>query len=280
MADRIERIGNSVIQHGRGNDRVYLMKLHPDDARDLPERLGLLAMGKGYSKIFAKVPHGTASHFLSAGFRVEAEIPGFFPDGASAVFLGKYLDPERGRERRPTLVRQVLAAAYSAVERSSGRRPALPEGCSWGIAGADDIEELAALFRKIFASYPFPIHQPSFLVEAMKSDTLYFSVRGEGELVAASSAEMDRDSRSVEMTDFATLPAYRGRGIALFLLQRMEEAMTRHGFRSFFTIARAYSFGMNITFARNGYCFGGTLTNNTNIAGSLESMNLWYKTLP
>ncbi|MDD2310679.1 MAG: hypothetical protein PHH91_13970, partial [Desulfuromonadaceae bacterium] len=41
----------------------------------------------------------------------------------------------------------------------------------------------------------------------------------------------------------------------------------------------AYSFGMNITFARDGYSFGGTLTNNTNISGSLESMNVWYKTL-
>jgi hypothetical protein len=37
---------------------------------------------------------------------------------------------------------------------------------------------------------------------------------------------------------------------------------------------------MNITFARNGYQFGGTLTSNTNIFGTLESMNVWYKSLP
>ncbi|MFH1725408.1 MAG: putative beta-lysine N-acetyltransferase, partial [Elusimicrobiota bacterium] len=45
------------------------------------------------------------------------------------------------------------------------------------------------------------------------------------------------------------------------------------------TIARAVSFGMNIAFARVGYSFGGTLWNNTNISGNIESMNIWHKRL-
>jgi hypothetical protein len=36
---------------------------------------------------------------------------------------------------------------------------------------------------------------------------------------------------------------------------------------------------MNITFAKNGYEFCGTLTNNTDISGGLESMNVWFKPL-
>jgi hypothetical protein len=28
-----------------------------------------------------------------------------------------------------------------------------------------------------------------------------------------------------------------------------------------------------------GYLFAGTLTNNTNISGKIESMNVWYKSL-
>jgi len=79
------------------------------------------------------------------------------------------------------------------------------------------------------------------------------------------------------MTDFATLTACRGHGLALYLLQQMEEEMKLRGMHIFYTIARAYSHGMNITFARNGYTYAGTLTNNTNISGSLESMNVWYK---
>jgi putative beta-lysine N-acetyltransferase len=79
------------------------------------------------------------------------------------------------------------------------------------------------------------------------------------------------------MTDFATLPEFRGHGLALHLLQLMEEVVQSRGIRSLYTIARSYSFGMNITFARNGYSFGGTLTNNTDIFGELESMNVWHK---
>jgi hypothetical protein len=36
---------------------------------------------------------------------------------------------------------------------------------------------------------------------------------------------------------------------------------------------------MNITFAKLGYRYGGRLINNTNISGSIESMNVWYKSL-
>jgi hypothetical protein len=36
---------------------------------------------------------------------------------------------------------------------------------------------------------------------------------------------------------------------------------------------------MNITFAKQRYALAGTLINNTDISGSLESMNVWYKPL-
>lgn len=45
------------------------------------------------------------------------------------------------------------------------------------------------------------------------------------------------------------------------------------------TIARAHATGMNIVFARQGYAFAGTLPNNTQIKGDLESTNVWYKHL-
>ena len=97
--------------------------------------------------------------------------------------------------------------------------------------------------------------------------------------MALSSAEMDADARNAEMTDFATLPDYRGRGLATLLLEAMEAAMHDREMATAYTIARAPSFGMNITFARMGYRFAGRLINNTNIAGRFEDMNVWYKHL-
>ena len=56
-------------------------------------------------------------------------------------------------------------------------------------------------------------------------------------------------------------------------------AAWRKGFSTTYTIARSLSLGMNLTFAKGGYSFAGTLVNNTQISGQIESMNVWYKHL-
>ena len=68
-------------------------------------------------------------------------------------------------------------------------------------------------------------------------------------------------------------------GLATHLLAKMEKAIRRIGIKTAFTIARAYSFGMNITFAKHGYTYAGPLVNNTQISGDLQSMNVWHKRL-
>ena len=79
------------------------------------------------------------------------------------------------------------------------------------------------------------------------------------------------------MTDFAVLPSERGKKLAMRLLQVMEDFLSAYKFRSFYTIARLKSLSMNKTFRNNGYRYSGTLINNTQIAGNIESMNVWYK---
>ena len=46
-----------------------------------------------------------------------------------------------------------------------------------------------------------------------------------------------------------------------------------------YTIARSNSFGMNCTFAKCGYDFGGILVRNTQIGGKIEDMNVWFKSI-
>jgi putative beta-lysine N-acetyltransferase len=278
MSDVIEILGRSIIQHGPGNDRAYLMKLHPDDAPGIVEHLDRLAASGRFSKVFAKVPAWCAGRFVAAGYEMEAAIPAFFPEGAAACFLGKFFTLSRRQERHPELVRKVLEAA--GAEMSACLPAPLPEGFAVRKAHEGDTEAMAAVYRKVFATYPFPIQDPGFLQNAMRGSTVFYGVWEGDRIAALSSAEIDHTSQSAEMTDFATLPEYRGHSLALHLLQLMEEEVQIRDIRSLYTIARSYSFGMNITFARNGYDFGGTLTNNTNIFGKLESMNVWHKTLP
>jgi hypothetical protein len=51
MSDTLEKIGNSQIQHGPDNDRIYLIKLDPADLPDIADQLDALATERGYTKI-------------------------------------------------------------------------------------------------------------------------------------------------------------------------------------------------------------------------------------
>ncbi len=79
------------------------------------------------------------------------------------------------------------------------------------------------------------------------------------------------------MTDFATMPDYRVGQSATHLLSKMELAMESQGITTLYTIARLNSPAMNKTFLKHSYKYAGTLINNTNISGKIESMNVFYK---
>jgi putative beta-lysine N-acetyltransferase len=174
-------------------------------------------------------------------------------------------------------VREVLIAAEA--QPRAGAVP-LTAGFAVRLARKRDAANMAELYREVIASCPFPVLDPAFLSAAWKDSTLYFGVWKEKRIVALSCAEIDISSSSAELTHFAIQPEHCCQGLSLHLLQQMEEKVMTLGIRSLFTVARAYSSGMNITFARNGYHFGGTLTNDINICGRLESMNVWHKSLP
>ncbi len=274
MPDIIEHWGHSQVQHGPENNRVYLMKLDPDDLPSILLRLDALALQNGYTKLFAKVPASAVDLFVADGYRIEACVPDFYGGEVDGVFLGKYLQQQRAIETRPDQVEQVLQAAENRSEFSAD----LPDLACRKL-DSNDSEPMAELYRQVFATYPFPIHDPGYLEKTMDEDVHYFGVHDDGELIAVASAEVDAAGSNAEMTDFATRPDVRGGGLATGLLHTMEESMRETGIQTAYTIARAYSYGMNITFAKSGYTFSGTLTNNTQISGGLESMNVWYKPL-
>ena len=277
MTDRIETFGKSVIQHGKHSDRVYLMQLAAEDVPAIIAYLDELAGSSGYSKIFAKVPQASRAAFEGQGYHPEAVVPKLYRGETDVCFMGKYLCPRRQQERQPALVEQALAAALG--KGTEPATPALGAGFRSRLTIPDDAVEMAELYRQVFATYPFPIHDPGYLQETMASHVIYQGVWAGRQLVALASAETDAHGQNAEMTDFATLPSCQGQGFASYLLDRLEGEAQRCGIRTAYTIARAYSFGMNITFAKRGYNFSGTLTHNTQISGELESMNVWHKPL-
>jgi len=278
--DAIERIDGALVQHGPFSDRVYLLEQGPTAESDIAV-MGRLARNHRYSKLFAKVSGDRASCFVRAGFVAEARIPAGAGE-LDLVFVSRFLSAQRAVERNPVRVREILDTALKAAPHgATAARTLPPDTCRPRTAEPADASDLAQLYAGAFASYPFPIDDPQFLRTSMDAGVRYLLVRdpGSGQVIAAASAERLDPWPTCEMTDFATLPARQGLGIAGALLRELEHEAERAGMRMAFTIARSTSPGMNVVFARHGYAYAGTLVNNTNIAGRIESMNVWYRAL-
>jgi putative beta-lysine N-acetyltransferase len=278
MEDKVEKFRNSLLQHGSKNNRVYLMKVDPEDCPVVINHAAMQAAAHNYTKIFAKVPESCKPYFEEKTFIQEAKVPRLFNDLEDGYFFSKFMSVDRQHEQQKTTVKEVIETAQKKGPQGAKQRT-LPEGLSWRVMNKNDVGEMARLYKQVFPTYPFPIDDPAYLSSTMDENLIYHGIFNGSELIALSSAEVDFNGGHVEMTDFATLPDYRGQGLATFLLDRMEEDVRSGGIQTAYTIARAYSFGMNITFAKHGYQYAGTLVNNTQISGQLESMNVWHKHL-
>lgn len=277
LSDTVELVGSSLIQHGSFNDRIYLMHLSPSDSGSILEDLERIAQQKNYSKIFAKVPSYLKGDFLFSGYKEEAHIPGFFGGSEDASFMCKYFSQLRMLNEDAEGNREVLEAAFS--KNSKKEDVQLERNASCMFCTEEDVVSMGKIYQDVFATYPFPIHDPDYLLKMMYEDVQYFCIKEDNRIVALASSEMDIENRNVEMTDFATLQECRGKGYSQYLLSAMEEEMSCRGMITSYTIARASSHGMNIVFSRNLYQYTGTLVKNTNIGGKLENMNVWYKIL-
>jgi putative beta-lysine N-acetyltransferase len=275
--DQTEKVGNSIINHGKYNNRIYLMKL---DKKDFPNIISImddLAKSQGYTKIFAKIASSMKDEFINSGYTVEATIPGFYKEAEPVIFLGKYFTKERASEKDSNKIKEILNICGG--RDISNKQIEINEKYQFEICKKSDIKEICKEYKKVFETNPIPNIDEEYIEKTMNENLIYFSIKDEEKIVSLASTEMDYISKSVEMTDFATLPEYRGNGFSVFLLSKMQEEMRQKNFHVAYTIARAVSYGMNITFSKLNYQFAGTLINNTNISGDLESMNIWYKIL-
>jgi len=277
LQDKVENYKGNIIQHGYHNDRIYLMRLSSLPTKTLPHELIDWAKLTGYSKIFVKVPESAAEDFFNAGFIKEAVIPAFYLGSEKAIFLGYYLTKERQKEADVEKIDNILSIALgksSVCEASCLDNRFTIRKCL-----ETDVSTMAKIYKTIFPSYPFPIYDPDYLLKTMKSHVEYFGIETNDKLVAISSAEIDDRGANAEMTDFATLPDWRGNSFACHLLAQMEEEIRKKNIKTAYTIARSMSLGMNISFSKSEYKYSGRLKNNTNISGRIESMNVWYKLL-
>lgn len=277
MRDRIETFGNkSILQHGKLNNRIYLIKLDESDYPLILDHLRELAQEHNYAKIICKIPEWAVPLFLADGFLTEAIIPKFYQGKTAVFFLSKYRDSDRlmNLEYKNLEELSKLFKAIHAKENDPGN-----DQYDTRFLDETNVEQITDLYKKVFKSYPFPIFNPGYILKSMKENVCYFGIQKKNKLIAIASSELDRKGQNAEMTDFATDPEFRGKKLGQLLLSRMEEEMKEMNIKTLYTIARLPSIPMNKVFLKHQYQYAGTLLKNTNISGSIESMNVYYKQL-
>lgn len=279
MFDRIEKFNKSTIQHGKNNDRIYLMYLDKEDNDVIFRKLDQLAAQNGYTKIVAKVPDWAHERFIRQGYDLECSIPAFYQGQSHVHFMSRFKSASRRTlsKEETNLIEKNINIANS--KKNSATNISLPQGFIIRQLAVEDIPSLVDLYKAVFPAYPFPIFDPAYIAATMADNIQYFGVFEDRRLIATSSAEIDHQAQNAEMTDFARHPSSKsGLNLSSSLLTHMEHAMKEQDIKTLYTIARANSAGMNTTFARSDYTLAGTLINNTLISTGIESMNVWYKT--
>ncbi len=259
------------------NRRIQVLHYEGPDLGAMTETLRERARQAGYGKVFLKAPTHDRAMLEASGLEMESNIPGYFR-GQPAAVMSTFTDPRR--REQPHLDREEEILQTIQARPADPSLTPLPPGYRLTRAVPEDAEDLASLYGEVFASYPFPITEVDYLVRTMTSHVVYRIVRdGDGNLVAAASAETNPDLANAEMTDFATLPSERGLGLAQHLLAALEDDMAERGIPNLYTVARARSAGMNRVFYNRGYRWTGTLVNNCHIAGRFEDMHVWARQL-
>jgi putative beta-lysine N-acetyltransferase len=255
-------------------------RLRVDDYRgnvhSLLKRITDIAKTNGVTKVFIKSREEDWQTFLSFGCMLEGIYKGYFL-GCDAYCMALYFDLAR-RTSDYWMEEDQILTQVQALQRKADR-PQVPEDCTLRMARAEDAASLAGLYHSVFQTYPTPMNDPEYVCKVMKEGTIFYLAETKNQLISAASAEINTVYGNAEMTDCATLPAYRNQGLMRVLLYALEEELLGKNIACAYSLSRALSFGMNAVFFQMGYRYYGRLTKNCDIYDKFEDMNLWVKRL-
>lgn len=261
------------VHNDHTNQRLWVFDYRVYDHVAFAAHLSQHAYAQEFSKIIIPSREEDTAPLAAAGFFGEGRAEGFFR-GHDAHFLVLYLQPER---QESPLLAEELEMLAEIQQRPRKKLSAPDPGFRFRTATTGDIPELAWLFGTVFSSYPTPVNDPAYLKLSMEMGTLFLVATANDQIVGVAAAEVNRVQKHAEMTECATLPDYRGQGLASHLLLELEKVCVQHGYRCLYSLSRAGTFGMNLVFHRLGYRHGGTLINNAHIGGRFEDLHLWVK---
>jgi hypothetical protein len=91
----------------------------------------------------------------------------------AAFFMAKYTDSDRLMKLESRSL-EALSDLLKSVPQGTKRSPIKRENISSGELGPEDVAQITDLYREVFLSYPFPIHNPGYILKTMKANVRYF----------------------------------------------------------------------------------------------------------
>jgi putative beta-lysine N-acetyltransferase len=267
-------------------DDAYSLRIrcdHPrtDDGEALGQALLGAAEAQRYDRVLVFADAALREGLERAGLAHEATMPGFYRGESDCVVLGKALSVDRGSLYDPEGVRQVQALIETKRNEAVRTRTLPPTER----ATVDDAAAIAALVTATFPHYPTPTGVPDYVAQQI-GEGVPFRVYREGAehgqrgaVVACASADLVREAETAELTDCATRPDQRGKGLMQALLSGLIDDLRGLSYPTAFTLARAREPGMNLAFLRLGFAYGGLLKRSCRIGDGMEDMTVWSRRL-
>lgn len=241
------------------------------------QKINELAEPDKFSKIIFYCRQDHWRKLLPLGFELEAIIDGYF-NGTDNYILTSYKEVNR-RESSTWIEEDQIVNQILTNQKATDKVTDPPCQYHFRKAISEDAENLAKLYKHVFAIYPTPMNDPQYIKKMICNGTIFYVVEAKSEIVSAASAEKNVIFHNAELTDCATLAEHRKYGLMKKLMLFLEGELKNEGIYQVYSIARAQSYGMNAVFYQLNYKYNGRLTNNCYIFNQLENMNVWVKDL-
>ncbi|MVX65359.1 putative beta-lysine N-acetyltransferase [Clostridium chromiireducens] len=257
------------------NKRLKILNLNTISLQTL-KRIIHFASKLHLGKVICNCDTESFETLINAGFTQEGKIDGYFK-GKDAFCMSYFINSDRkicsNFTQKNLLVKECLnirnTYVYSKINPVYQIRTATE----------NDISEMIKLFSTVFLTYPTPIYNEEYLRQTMNDKVLYKVAVFDGKIVSVASAEMDKENLNAEITDCATLLAYRGKGILANIIHCLECDLKNKGFLTLYSLCRAINPSINFILSKQSYNFTGRMVNNCNICGTFEDMNIWVKNI-
>lgn len=256
------------------NERLKIVE-HKGISENTVTEIVDFSNGEGLGKIISNCRLEQVELFQSCGFIVEGRINGFY-GGEDGYCVSHFLNSRRQTNSRTDEEDSILSQCLN-----DSKRLLVQEGNDLKIRNANiyDIPQMIKLFSRVFETYPSPIFSREYLKKIMGGRVLFKVIEEDGKIISIASADMDKTNLNAEITDCATYPEHRGRGLLPNLIYSLEADLKKMNFRTAYSLSRAINPGINKVLSRMDYEYCGRLVNNCHICGGYEDMNIWVKAL-